>query len=1799
MTGPARGGTERSARTSSRSAGIPGAVAAVAVVLAIGLALRFIIAYVLLPGSGFITDVVSFRAWAAELAAGGPYGFYDRVAFADYTPGYLYVLWLVGVVGSAIGGIGDLVKLPAILADAALGWLVWSMARELGARQGVALLGAALVVLNPVTWFDSAVWGQVDAFGAVFLLLALRELWRDRPERAAVLTVAAAIIKPQLGILVPLVAVVTIRRALWPRGAYGDDPPPERPATPPGAGAGERFRAWERRTDRPVRILTTALAGFVTAVVLAAPFGLSVVEPSPEAPFIRSGLLEQVGVAAGGYPYTTVNAYNPWALIPGDLGYSLAADGYWICDTPNVAPNDSGGDRCSTGTVTFGPIPAVLVGTTLLLASIALVLWLVARSPDRATLLVGLALLAMAFFVVPTRVHERYMFPFFALGAILAAVSIRWRLAYVVLSAATFANLYVVLTTLFDHSAVGVVDWLGIGQALRSAPGVTIVAMVHLVAFAWGLAQLRADSRERLADEIAEAGAREPLSEDAPAAPGDASPGHEAAPHRPAVVAPPEMRLTTAPPPDDEPASPTTMRPGAAEGPALDPLPAAVDPLAARRRTADDRLDRLAGPSIRADRSLLLRREGGGRIDRLDVWLLIVLVVATLVLRTFRLGEPPHFHFDEVHHVQTAAEFLQVWRYGESQDIYEWTHPHLGKYVLAGGIALLGDNRVSATSAVGSPVFDALVEPRRTDPFGSGQEVGDRLYVAADDGLRVYDLASRDLIATLDVAQPRALTLDDELRQLFVGTADGDLYGVDLAAADGGAPLEPFLVATWQPVDHLLATGDGTTLVAASGDELAILDRDSGEVLASASVAGLADLAEAGTGPAVVSTPGDVPDPAAAAQRLVEILGGDAADYEERLALGEASTVITGIPDDAARTDIDEAIAAGELPGIEVADLARIAVAGTDGIVFLEVAGAAEVARLDIAGGAHGLTRVHVDSDQLYATTGPPDDPSFTVVSLGGDEATSPEIASTNFLPGPGTRIAFNDATEMVHVLGRTQDGAGWTVYVIEPHANAPYADAVLPFEPSALAWDIASERPQSDRQQLLAFAGDEAGSVATVEIGGNPFAWRLPGVVAGALMAGLLYLLARILFRRRDVAVLAGAFALLDGMLFAHSRIGMIDAVLGLCLVAAYVVFALLWTERWRGRWAFWVLLPIVGMFLGLALATKWIAAYSIGAIALLLLVRSALGRIVAIAGLVGITVVLGYMAMSVPEGQAGFGNVPFLLLMVALTLVAVVVTVTHPIAWSTDEFRFAVLAPAAGAVVVFFGALALGRETQPVAVGPLEVTPLEVALVLAILAPVVYGLFVVAGRAGFGPLARVPAPDDPVRLLDPPAAPPTAWLRPGWLLGLPLVWAAISLVVIPLAIYVASYLPWAAIENHRIIAGFPAGHTGQTLADLTAQMYRYHDQLTAEHAASSPWWAWPFNLKPVWFYQESFDTGTAASIYDAGNLVIWWIGVPALAFVAWQAYRRRSLALALIAIGFAAQWVPWARIDRAAFQYHYYTALPFVILALAYFVAELWHGPSRRTWLLAKAAAAAAIVAPAVLHLLSRPLCWAVGVEPGPACPELIPSFVLTARTALLAAVLVLGGLFLIREVLLLGGRGRDGSPTGSLLRLGVTAAIVAVAMLGVALVGDGELLRLENVPVEPIALVVAVPLGWLALQVLRARDPRRFVGGLLVAVVATFVAFYPNISGLRLPSAVVNAYQGLLPTYLYYFDFPVNTAERNAVTPLFTPMLALLLAAVAITCLVVAYSAWSWRIVEAERAAGERGIDATVGSAGPAPG
>ena len=67
----------------------------------------------------------------------------------------------------------------------------------------------------------------------------------------------------------------------------------------------------------------------VVATLVSLPFGLSL-----------PGLVAQLFKTAAGYPYLSVNAYNPWALVAQD-GHGVAADRSWVCDSTVVPTGPS------------------------------------------------------------------------------------------------------------------------------------------------------------------------------------------------------------------------------------------------------------------------------------------------------------------------------------------------------------------------------------------------------------------------------------------------------------------------------------------------------------------------------------------------------------------------------------------------------------------------------------------------------------------------------------------------------------------------------------------------------------------------------------------------------------------------------------------------------------------------------------------------------------------------------------------------------------------------------------------------------------------------------------------------------------------------------------------------------------------------------------------------------------------------------------------------------------------------------------------------------------------------------------------------------------------------------------------------------------------------------------------------------------------------------------------------------------------------------------------------------------------
>ena len=114
----------------------------------------------------------------------------------------------------------------------------------------------------------------------------------DHPERAAILATIAAVIKPQLG-------NPRSDPGRRPAQAPPHRPAPARPARAEGAAARPAASARVRSGSSPA-----GCSPWRTAALLSAPFGLSIDRPA------RPGRQD-----GRGYPYITVNAYNPWALI--------------------------------------------------------------------------------------------------------------------------------------------------------------------------------------------------------------------------------------------------------------------------------------------------------------------------------------------------------------------------------------------------------------------------------------------------------------------------------------------------------------------------------------------------------------------------------------------------------------------------------------------------------------------------------------------------------------------------------------------------------------------------------------------------------------------------------------------------------------------------------------------------------------------------------------------------------------------------------------------------------------------------------------------------------------------------------------------------------------------------------------------------------------------------------------------------------------------------------------------------------------------------------------------------------------------------------------------------------------------------------------------------------------------------------------------------------------------------------------------------------------------------------------------
>jgi Gpi18-like mannosyltransferase len=427
------------------------------VVLLAGLALRL----VFLPVAGSRQDNLDFQRWADSAVAEGFGGLYTRDALIlNSPPAYLYPLALDGLIHHALTlqaaqpwppaaldpAFFMLQKLNPILADlgtAAL--LFFALRRRIGA--GRALAGAAAVALNPALIYTSGYWGQVDGIVLGLLTATFLAIVARHPVLAGVLGGLALAAKPQAALFLPWLGLFLLGVGGWGWGV-GDQ----------GSGVGGQGSGasghrsggggWRRALGWGMQALG---AGAAVLAVLFAPFW-----------FGGSGarVLEPYTRAVGHFTLVALNAFNGWWMVYGEA---------------------AGGVEDSVALV--GGWTARQIGLGLLFAALLCILALYGRAlrrlraaggANRQTYATALALaaVALAFFLLPTQVHERYalyLLPFLLLAALWRPPAARWGLGLVwVVSALVWLNLYYIVPLVPWERPVQqfVGDVLGRGVAL-------------------------------------------------------------------------------------------------------------------------------------------------------------------------------------------------------------------------------------------------------------------------------------------------------------------------------------------------------------------------------------------------------------------------------------------------------------------------------------------------------------------------------------------------------------------------------------------------------------------------------------------------------------------------------------------------------------------------------------------------------------------------------------------------------------------------------------------------------------------------------------------------------------------------------------------------------------------------------------------------------------------------------------------------------------------------------------------------------------------------------------------------------------------------------------------------------------------------------------------------------------------------------------------------------------------------------------------------------------------------------------
>lgn len=155
---------------------------------------------------GFKFDVDTWFGWSQRLNEVGFMNFYSDSVWTGYTPGFLYVLYFLGLIKDLFQ-ITDaqfyiFLKLPAVLAEIITALLVyWIIPIKYKLWRKIALV---FILFNPAFIFNSSIFGQFDGLFSSILLLTIYFLVKNKYYSASFFWGLAFLLKPQAILILPI-----------------------------------------------------------------------------------------------------------------------------------------------------------------------------------------------------------------------------------------------------------------------------------------------------------------------------------------------------------------------------------------------------------------------------------------------------------------------------------------------------------------------------------------------------------------------------------------------------------------------------------------------------------------------------------------------------------------------------------------------------------------------------------------------------------------------------------------------------------------------------------------------------------------------------------------------------------------------------------------------------------------------------------------------------------------------------------------------------------------------------------------------------------------------------------------------------------------------------------------------------------------------------------------------------------------------------------------------------------------------------------------------------------------------------------------------------------------------------------------------------------------------------------------------------------------------------------------------------------------------------------------------------------